>query len=226
MVVPLAVTLVLLDPYTTRWVTGNVTGPSFWRALWILPIPLLLGLILTAPLGVARARPWLRHAGAAGACLLFAVAVPTTGGLSQANGVDLARPGLNVPEEEYRWARLLTERADPGAVVVAPGQVCAWLSTFHDRVHPLIVRPPYLRRYVNELGAEDLRLRLLMTSYATGNLEHADAHALFEAGLERFGVSAVLLRDSPFAPRARAILRGAGFRLDLKALDREIWMRG
>ena len=38
-------------------------------------------------------------------------------------------------------------------------------------------------------------------------------------------MSAVLLRDSHLAPRARAILRRAGFQPDLKSFDYEIWLR-
>jgi hypothetical protein len=222
-VVPLAVTVVLLDPYTTRWVTSNLTGASFWRAFWVLPVPLLLGFALTAPLQLRGRRAG--RLGAAGACLLFALGVPSTSGLAEANAVRLSWPGLKVNEESYRWAELLTQLAGPGAVVVAPGDVCPWLPTFHHRVAPLIVRPPYLRRYVSILGAEDLQLRLLMTNYVSGSAQNEDAQQLFEAGLERFGVRAVLLRDSPVAPRARASLRRAGFEPRLKTLDHEIWLR-
>jgi len=235
-VVPLAVVVVLLNPYTTRFVTGNLTGPSFWRAFWVLPVPLLMGLVLTAPLqlpawlGRPSGRPgrslaWLGPAGVVCAAALFALAVPRHGGLSEENFVDLARPGLKVDLETYRWAELLTERVDPGDVVVAPGDVCVWLSTFRGRAHPLLVRPPYLVPYLSQLGAEDLDLRLLMTNYATGSIEGPEDHERFRSGLERFGVRGVLLRDSPFAARARAILREAGFRPDLKAIDHEIWLR-
>ena len=224
-VVPLAVILVLLDPYMTRWVTGNLTGPSFWRAFWVLPVPLLLALMLTAPLSLTRGPRWLRPGLAAVACAAFALAVPSFSGLSEKNNVDLARPGLKVDEETYRWAELLTERVEPGDVVVAPGDVCVWLATFPGRAYPLLVRPGYLSRYVKHLGAEDLDLRLLMTNYATGYLDAPEDHDRFAEGLERFGVRAVLLRDSPFAARARAILRAAGFEPDLKALDHEIWLR-
>jgi hypothetical protein len=224
-VVPLGVGFVLLDPYTSRLVSANVTGPSYWRALWILPVPLLLGLVLTAPLRVGRLPGPVRHAGAVLACAAFAWAVPATGGLSWDNGVELAWPRLKVPEETYRWAALLTERAGPGAVVVAPGEVCAWLATFNDRSYPLLVRPRYLRGYVEHLGGDDLEHRLLMVNFATGMSRHPQAGQLFEEGLDRFGVRAAMLRKSASAPRARAALRRAGFRLDLKGFEYEIWLR-
>jgi hypothetical protein len=219
------VILVLLDPYTTRWVTGNLVGPSFWRAFWVLPVPLLMGLILVAPLRLSRGSRWLPQIGVAAACVAFALAVPTYGGLSEQNYVELARPGLKVDEESYRWAELLTERVQPGDVVVAPGDVCVWMATFRGRAHPLLVRPGYLSRYVERLGPDDLNLRLMMTNYATGSIADPGDHDRFRAGLERFDVRAVLLRDAPFAAQARTLLRAAGFQPDLKSLDHEIWLR-
>jgi hypothetical protein len=33
---PLAVWIVLLNPYLDHWVSANLTGPSYWRAMWSL----------------------------------------------------------------------------------------------------------------------------------------------------------------------------------------------
>jgi len=83
----------------------------------------------------------------------------------------------------------------------------------------------YLDRYRDELGLEDLRHRVLMTNYVGGEAEHPDAARWFAQGLQRFDVQAVCLKNFPGAPRARAILRAAGFALDLKSLEYEIWLR-
>jgi hypothetical protein len=95
----------------------------------------------------------------------------------------------------------------------------------HQRVHPLIVRPMYLDRYRSQLGMEELLHRLLMANYVEGEAKRPDAQRWFAQGLERFDVRAVCLKNFPGAPRARAILRAAGFALDLKSLEYEIWLR-
>ena len=51
---PLAVALVLLNPYWDGWVAANLTGPSYWRSMWSLPVPILLTLVLIAPLHLVR----------------------------------------------------------------------------------------------------------------------------------------------------------------------------
>ncbi len=229
-VAPLAAAVVLFDPYTADLVSGNLTGASFWRTLWVLPIPLLLALVLTAPLRVPlpRGRPrlaWLRPVAFVAVCAAFAVVVPERSSLGRGNGVALGWPRLKVPEEPYRWARLLTERAGRGSVVAAPVDVTPWLATFHDRVYPVMVRPFYLSTYIEALGEVDVQLRILTVDYVGGISENPDASLLFPIGLERLDVEAVLLRRSPDAGAARRALRGSGFLLELKALDHEIWLR-
>jgi hypothetical protein len=82
----------------------------------------------------------------------------------------------------------------------------------------------YLYRYRRQLGMDDFLYRLLMVNYAGGEAKRPDAQRWFAGGLERFDVQAVCLKNFPGAPRARAILRAAGFKLDLKSLEYEIWL--
>jgi hypothetical protein len=224
-VVPLVVTLVVLNPYITMWLSENVTGPSYWRSLWALPVPILMALMLVAPLEVAGR--WHR-AGLIAAlvgCVVFAAAVPNVRGLSRDNGVELGWPRLKVLPETYRWGVLLTQKAGPGAVVVAPEAISVWLSMLHQRVYPLVVRPMYLYRYRNQLGTEGFLHRLLMVNYVGGEAKRPDAQHWFARGLERFDVEAVCLENFPGAGGARAVLRASGFELDLKSLEYEIWLR-
>lgn len=225
-VVPLAVLVTLLDPYTSEWVSSHVTGASTWRAFWLLPVPLLLALMLVAPLGIPVARASVRRLAVLGACALFAGLVPLRSALAASNGVELVfPPRLKVDPEAWRWAQLLTERAGAGAVVVAPESVCVWLPTLHGRVYPLVVRPMYLARYEEQLGTTDVRLRLLMTALVSGGSPPPRSGALFASGLDRFGVRAVLLPVVPGAPRLRSRLRAAGFARDLQGAGYEIWLR-
>lgn len=216
-VVPLGVGFVLLDPYMSRLVSANVTGPSYWRALWILPVPLLLGLVLTAPLRVGRLPGPVRRAGAVLACAAFAWAVPATGGLSRDNGVEFAWPRLKVPEETYRWAALLTARAGPGAVVVAPGEVGAWRSLGRTGVDATEAR--FLA------GASLLGIGLLPQAYY-----RVDAHHLLQALPPFLLVAPVVarrvIREAPGLPRAARHAAGAiGGALVLAALTAGVGLR-
>ena len=146
LVAPLAVALVLLHPSASSWVTANATGESYWRALWALPVPILMALTGVAPLsiGAAGRRRWVGPA--AWVCLLgaFALLAPATRGPSPENGVRLGWPSLKVEPVAYAWAAELTASVPPGSVVAAPGDVGVWLPTFHQRAFPLVVRDLYL----------------------------------------------------------------------------------
>jgi hypothetical protein len=232
-VVPLAVALVILNPYWDTWIGANLTGPSYWRALWSVPVPTLMTLVLVAPLHWNRG-PRSRIGGRLG-CLalfaLFAAAVPRYGALSPENGgavntgLRLGWPGPKVPADAYRWAALLNESVPAGAQVVAPPDVSVWVPTFHHPAHPVEVRPGYLYRHRERLGAENVRDRRVMTLYAAGIAAVDDAPEIFRRGLDRFSVQGVCLRNGSRAAEARAILRQAGFRRKLRATDREIWVR-
>ena len=223
--IPLFVTLVLLDPYTEGWVRANVTGPYYWRSLWLLPIPILITLVLIAPLQ-SRGVPWMRRAGVAATCVLtlaFASFVPSHPGFDARNGVRLSWPSLKVEDTPRRWARLLNDAA-PRARVVAPPRISAWVPTFHDHAYPLMVRM-YLdpnRHLVGEMAYRD---RYVMTHFAAGEQRHPQAEAIFARGLELYDVEAVCLRNSDLAESARVILRESGYRRRAQGTDHEIWVR-
>lgn len=223
--IPLAVTVVLLNPYADAWVRANVTGPSYWRALWALPIPLLLALVLTAPLQWNGVR-WRRAAGRVAAVTLaavFAITVPAYPGWSPQNGVELALPHLKVDAAAYRWAAKLNQLA-PGQTVVAPTGVSTWIPTFRDHAFPLVVRN-YLRVNRARVGEVAFHERLVMTRYVGGDVIDPQAPAIFERGLETWNVKAVCLRNSDQAGTARQILRRTGFRRAVQGLGVEIWVR-
>jgi hypothetical protein len=224
-VVPLVVVLVILNPYATAWLSGNAIGPSYWRALWALPLPALLGLALSSPRELLARRAWAGRAAALAALALFAALVPSRFALSPGNQVTLGWPRLKVHETGWRFAQLVTQQAPAGAVVVAPMPVAVWLPTFRDRVYPLVARDWYIRPFRDELGREDVALRLLMTRYVAGAAESADADRAFALGLRRYAVKAVFLRVGPRAGAAHAALEAEGFRRVLSTLEYELWTR-
>lgn len=223
---PLAVTLVLLTPWADALVRANVTGPSFWRALWALPLPILIALVIAAPLQWERAgapRPAARVAAAA-LLLLFAVAVPRRYGFDAENNARLAWPGLRVPTPAFAWAERVNALA-PGERVVAPRSISIWIPTLPHPAYPLAVRS-YLSPLRELVGETAYRDRNVMTYLVGGTRTHPEAEAIFAQGLALYDVAAVCLRTgSGPAPALRAILQAEGYRRRAMGTQVEIWVR-
>ncbi len=223
--VPLAVALVLLAPWADALVRANITGPSYWRALWALPVPIGIGLVIAAPLqweraGVPRAGAWV----AAGALsILFLVVVPRSYGFSAENHARLGWPGLKVPEAAFSWAERINALV-PGQRVVAPRSISIWIPTLPHPAYPLAVRS-YLQPQRERVGETAYRDRNVMTQLVGGDRTHPEAETIFARGLELYDVSAVCLRNSDRAPVLRAILHAAGFRRRVMGTQIEIWLR-
>ncbi len=231
---PLAAWLVLLNPYMDRWVGSNLTGPSYWRAMWSIPIPILMVLLLIAPLHVGRTprhRVLSRAAFALG-CIAFLSFVPEFSAISERNvgagtvGIRIGRPRRKVPDDLYRWASALNHSVPEGSFVVAPPDIGMWIPTMHHHSHPLQVRKLYLSRQRRNLGDEDVDLRMLMTQYVGGGAEQVPhASADFEKGLEKYAISGVILRNSGRAVEARRILEKSRFSRKLHSVSYELWVR-
>ena len=235
-VLPLAVWLVLLNPYLERLVTGTLTGPSFWRVVWCIPLPLLLALALTSPFGLHVRFP-VKLSASIAALGLFAAFVPSYSALSPENRpvevpgfLRLGVPSLKVPVSAYRsaydWAAELNDSVPVGASVVAPEYISLWIPTFHHSAHPLLVRESYLRKHLDRLGRDEVRPRRVMTRYVAGIVMQTDAPEVFRAGLDRFDVKAVCLAVTHRSPDIRATLRELGFERTVAGPEHEIWVRG
>ncbi len=234
-VFPLAVWLVLLNPYWDGWVSGNLTGPSFWRAMWSLPAPILMTLVLVSPLRFDREGNRLMNAGSRIACVAavvaFAFFVPRYSTVSSQNGAPadmgiwFGAPSLKIPASNQKWAELLTESVPAGSIVVAPPHISVWISTFHDRVYPLQARRLYLYRNAAFLGQDDTDDRTAMTRYVGGLASGSDPAAAFRRGLEHFRITGVCLRESELAPASRQVLAESGFRRTQADPEYEIWVR-
>jgi hypothetical protein len=233
-VLSLAVWLLLLDPYFERELSRRLTGPSYWRVLWCLPVPLLIALILSAPLRLPpRFRPkLLASVGLVAFCALiprYSVFSPKNRPREVHGTVEVGWPRLKVPRDgvpsDYEWARLLNEAAGSEGTVVAPEYVSLWVPTFPHPARPLIVREAYLRKFIDRLGRAALRPRRVMTRLMEGELIQADAREVFSEGLDRFRVRAALFVESEVAPDLRAILTQHGFQLSRAGNGHELWSR-
>jgi hypothetical protein len=223
---PLVTLLGILNPYIAAWVSGNVTGPAYWRSLWALPLPILMAFVLTSPLrlGDGASRPGSRRAAWLILLAAFALMVPRYSGLSHENGAQLSWPKLKVPDAAYRWAVAVNESVPERSHVAVPSAIDPWIVTLHHHVFPVVVRT-YLRTAGGRLTPEDLLERVALRRFLdTPELVEATPE-LFRDGLDRFQVRAVCLVNSPRARAARTILQQAGFRPTLRRDDYELWVR-
>jgi len=223
---PLIVLLGLLNPYLAVWVPQYVTGPSFWRAMWALPLPIMMALMLTAPLhiGDGVSRSTMRHAAWLLLLAAFAFLVPRYSGLSSQNGVRLSWPALKVPDAAYRWAVAVNDSVPRGSYVAVPSEVDAWIVTLHHHVFPLVVRG-YLRVWPNRLDGREFYFRTVLRRFLDSPELVEALPEQFRYGLDRFDVRAVCLVNSPKADAARTILQQKGFLQTLRGDDYELWVR-
>ncbi|MBZ0110905.1 MAG: hypothetical protein K8J08_00450 [Thermoanaerobaculia bacterium] len=223
--VPFVLWAVLLNPYWSRWVESNLTGPSYWRALWALPLPMLVALFLTAPMALGERSGEPRRAAVLTLALmvLFVLSVPTFSGLSRRNqNLRLGLPGLKVQEPMYEWAGRLNAAVPTGSRVVAPREIGEWVPTYHQHAFPLTVRN-YLKPN-SYITSDEARLRRLMTSFTEGRRPKGWSDT-FLRGLDQLEVQAVCLRSNLRAIDARRVLTGSGFCQNGRSEAYEIWVR-
>ncbi len=224
---PLAVGALLLNPYFADFVHRHLTGPSYWRAMWALPVPVLLALVLTAPVRIQG--PGLRRLAGPALCLAlllgFAAFVPNYSTLSPKNRVSLQLPQLKIDSLAWNVARVLSESVPARARVVVPHRIARWLTTFHDHPYPLVVGA-YLNHAESQLAAGELDLRRSMTSLVSGQSQDpATSAEEFERGLAHFDIAAVSLRKTGQTSALRPLLQSSGFERTLDGDSFEIWLR-
>ena len=217
-VAPLVTALALANPYTGDLVSTHLVGPSLWRALWAMPVLLLLVMILASPLRLGRP---LGPSMCVLLSLAFCLWVPGYGALTTENGVErIGRPGVKAPALEYAWAERVHRSLEPGQVVLAPRRINEWLPTFHHPAVPLRVR------FYLQPPVADLETRQGLINLVEGTRPMAEAsQQRLRRGLEDFDMAAVVLRSLPRHVKTRRTLREAGFRLDFEDRDYELWLR-
>lgn len=215
---------VLVNPHLVEWLAVHVTGPhTAWRLAWVVPLPLLIALVLTAP-----AARWPGPTGATAAALLVCAFVALASDYpvwTRANETSFRPFRLKTPPER-EVARALVDAVRPHAVVVAPREVSPWLTTFHHHPHPLVVRNQYLQALRERLGDEEVNARRdLAWLVSQPELRPAHLERLLR-GLDRFAVEGVCF-PSPVAHRSAldAGLTGLGFRSRGVVGGCEIWAR-
>ena len=225
-VMPLAVAVGVLNPYLADWVVANVTGPSYWRSMWALPLPIIMAMVLTAALELGRGRSgqWIGRAAWLGLLAAFALFVPRFSGLSAANGVALGWPRLKVPAAPFEWAAAVSASVPPRSHVAVASDIATWMVTRHHHAYPLVVRQ-YLHISNGVLEPRELFERAVMQGFVDSPELVEATPEQFRNDLDRFQLRAVCLVSSPRAGAARAILQQAHFRQTLRSDDYELWVR-
>jgi hypothetical protein len=223
-VFPLGVLLVLLNPWTALALAHGVTGgPTYWRVLWVLPLPALLGVLLTAPLGQSGRRLGRRARVAATLllCLCFVTIAPTRFGLF-GSGVEYWQPlGLKVKRLHYEPAAAMAAHAPPRSHVLLPTGVSTWMPTFHHHPYPLVSRSAYLV----DRGVADEARRLMLHGLVTGRA-HPNAPFLLRRAIEDYDLSGVCFRREIDAAEAfRRTLTALGFERIHTNEVYETWVR-
>lgn len=224
LLMPLLWSTLLFNPLLARTVVSNVTGPSYWRVFWAIPLPAIIVLAVTSPLDWRFVSRRGRRAAVAAALMLVLFVVPESSVLSRDNRVSIGWPRLKVPYA-WVWARRIHQEVEPGAEVLAPDSVGLWLPTFHHSAYPQMVRH-YLRPYIDLIGRNEFRRRRDATRYVAGLApDTAAAQQAFAKTLNRKKVQAVVLEYDGVTQVARKLLAQHGFTRRASLYGRELWLR-
>ncbi len=221
LIFPLGFLLCLWNPWTAPWLAEHLTGvPTYWRVFWVLPLPTLVGMALSAPLRLPS-----RPLGAAVAVSLAAVALvwaPSRSTLSPANRVQLGAPGLKVPPAAFAAARALARHAGSGARVLAPYPVATWLSTLHHHPLPLAVRRDYLLSLRQRLGEAEVLRRRRLVALVSGGAADPDQASLLAVAAASGELAAVCVAAGVPATVRRALEQADFARVEVVG-EFEVW---
>ncbi|TDC65938.1 hypothetical protein E1200_17565 [Actinomadura sp. GC306] len=183
-------------------------GQVLWRTMWIVPAPVLIGLLATVR--VPAARPALARLAAAGPAAVLAAAL-AVGGVpvwSASNGSAVAaRPSWKATGRAVGTAREVVALAGPGGLVLMPSRVMRTVPLLTTDTHAVNPNGHYLRSLPVPRRFVDDR-RVLTAAVRDTRGAKPDAAAV-KAALARTGVDVACAwrRDE----RGLELLRDAGY---------------
>jgi hypothetical protein len=226
-VYPLGALLTVLNPFLAKSIAANVVGGlTFFRVLWILPLPMFIAIALAAPMTGGRGRRLglLRPIGYVTGILLLLMVVAPCMTFSRQNVAEVRWPGKKVPAE-YAVAARIVQIAPPRSYVLAPEEVALWVPTFHRHPYPLVTRTLYAFLLDSTRPGESGR-RLALEAYVSGKTRTDLEAKLFVEALRGGELELVCLRRST-AWRAEmvAALEAAGFVRADGDSQYDLWVR-
>jgi hypothetical protein len=218
------------NPFTARWIAENVTHPiTFWRVLWVLPIPILVAVAATIPIEM-----WL-HPGAstrARAVVTLALtgiilaSVSPTHTLSPQNGVRLGRPTWKVPLRDFSAADRLARQVTPGTTVIAPFTVAPWVVTMHSHPQPLVVRRGYLGfSFPGDSGAEERKRRTVLARFVSGLGAPGKVENALGAAIGDYSIEGICFVRDVVSPEVESLLRESGMQKAESCSRYDIWTK-
>lgn len=214
----LVFSVALFNPWVVETVALNLTGlTTYFRVFWILPLPLLAGLLVAET--ATGPRSWRRGMAA---LLTLGVMLPSRFVFSQANGVEIRLPGLKVPQE-YPLVGVVNAGA-AGALVIAPKEVSQWLVTQNHHAFPLLAKRAPYDAVSSRLGAEEVARREGLQAYLGGERPARLEAEEFGRALKDYKPAKIcFLAALPWAGEIRAALAESGFSKRAALYGYEVW---
>jgi hypothetical protein len=224
---PLGTLVFFLNPYTAMKIASTITvEKTYWRVLWLLPIPALLTLLLAAPVRLRLPRLDGRIGAIAFAALMLTCMSWAWRREIPVKWIHWEPFGLKVYQGyTYRHAMLLNRCASPGGRVLAPRYVSTWVPTFHRHAYPLVSRRSYLIQQEGLIGKEEVERRLQLYDFVSQPDDDSGPEMLAEA-IRHYGLEAVcFVRLHRAGEAIRSTLSSMGFQLVESGGNHETWAR-
>ena len=194
-------------------VTGS--GPILWRMLFVAPIPVLVGLLVTAPvpdLGPARAR---LAQGIAVLPALVATAALAVGGLpvwshtGHGGPVTVSdRPEWKLDLEAMADVEILIDRGVEGEVLL-PARRMKVLTMYSTQAFPVVPREWFIQNI--EEPREATRARRLLYRLASGEKQKFPGVETTRAALQLLEVDLACVGESEYLERVVKLYADAGY---------------
>jgi hypothetical protein len=226
LVFPIGFLLVFMNPFTIIHVADNITSAQVhWRSLWILPLPMMVGVFLAAPLGSRTTFHRINRHQLVYVVLLVMFAAGQRHIFSSVNRTHISWPALKV-DGYYRVSRRFSELIDDRSIVVAPPRVASWLTTIHNHPYPLFVNSSYWDRYSIILGKEEASERATVQRYVEGSYHPSTGARYLLTTLPKYDVRGICMPlTNPWKSEIGAALKSMGFYRKEVVLGYELWLR-
>ena len=215
---PLALLLLLLDPYVALRIARWVTGPqTYWRVLWAVPLPALVALVLTARLAPGRLGRVLSIA------LPLALLPAVTGARGFREPIRWEPLGLEAHVEGLEHAEAIAREVPAGSHVLAPTYVGTCLLQLHGYSFPLVGQRNWLVVQEARLGGSEGERRLRLLDYVLGVPQ---PQTLLTSAIHDYDLRAVCFTRGTVNTKAiRSTLEFLGFRQIHASATWETWAR-
>ncbi|MFV2051373.1 hypothetical protein [Aliiroseovarius sp. YM-037] len=179
--------IVVLNPFLWDFYGENVTGNINYRLIWAVPVPFIVAIVTTLI--------WfcnLRLMRVLVAVLALGFIVGPGSILHEAN-IGLAFK--KVPPEAYGVAVQTNDLTEPGARILAPEEVSAWIPTLEEGRPVVEGRQIYLPQRQGQLPEAELSQRALLFDWiaATETPEASNSDVL--AALEQLSIETIAVRE-------------------------------